>query len=149
MNRKRCRCRNTHSHNGSFSFPRPTPEFHTRLFYQRGFLEQLFQKASFLLWEPLIFEPERLAEYLRELLNPVPRRLHGLLDFFYQFIGGRGIRRTFAVIFMRFAYIVENDIPCFVRHMAEEIFFLYLTGFQYFACPVCRSFGMFFQYHSL
>ena len=38
-----------HSHNGSFSFPRPAPEVHTRLFYQRGFLEQLLQKALFFL----------------------------------------------------------------------------------------------------
>ena len=63
----------------------------------------------------------------------------------YKFIGRRGIRRTFAVIFVRLAYVVENDVPCFVRHMAKEIFFLYLTGFQYFDCPVCRSFGMFFR----
>ena len=28
-----------------FSFPRPAPEVHTRLFYQRGFLEQLFSKG--------------------------------------------------------------------------------------------------------
>ena len=95
-----------------------------------------------------VFKLKRLAEYLRELLNPVPRRLHGLLYFPYQFIGRRGIRRTFTVIFVRLAYVVENNVPCFVRHMAEEIFFLYLTGFQYFDCPVCRSFGMFFQYHS-
>ena len=39
---------------------------------------------------------------------------------------------------MGFAYVVENDVPCFVRHMAKEIFFLYLAGFQYFDCPVCR-----------
>ena len=30
-------------------------------------------------------------------------------------------------------------------HMAEKIFFLCLTGFQYFDCPVCRRFGMCFQ----
>ena len=35
-------------------------------------------------------------------------------------------------------YVVENNVPCFVRHMAKEIFFLYLAGFQYFDCPVCR-----------
>ena len=62
----------------------------------------------------------------------------------YKFIGRRGIRRTFAVIFVRLAYIMENDVPCFVRHMAEKIFFLYLTGFQHFDCPVCRSFGLSF-----
>ena len=97
--------------------------------------------------QSLIFKLERLAEHLRELLNPVPRRLHDLLYFPYQFIGGRGIRRTFTVIFMGFAYVVENDIPCFVCHMAEKIFFLYLTGFQNFQGTVCGSFGMLFQYH--
>ena len=29
---------------------------------------------------------------------------------------------------MGFSYVVENGVPCFVRHMAEEIFFLYLCG---------------------
>ena len=35
----------------------------------------------------------------------------------------------------------------FCVHMAEKIFFLYLTGFQNFQGTVCGSFGMFFQYH--
>lgn len=45
---KNSRCRNKILQR-LFLFPRPAPEVHTRLFYQRGFLEQLFQKASFLL----------------------------------------------------------------------------------------------------
>ena len=48
---------------------------------------------------------------------------------------------------MGFAYIVEDSVPCFVCHMAEKIFFPYLTGFQNFQGTVCGSFGMFFQYH--
>ena len=38
---------------------------------------------------------------------------------------------------MGFPYIVENGVPCFVRHMAEKIFFPYLTGFQNFQGTVC------------
>ena len=48
---------------------------------------------------------------------------------------------------MGFAYIVKDSVPCFVCHMAEKIFFPYLTGFQNFQGTVCGSFGMFFQYH--
>lgn len=48
---------------------------------------------------------------------------------------------------MDFAYIVKDSVPCFVCHMTEKIFFLYLTGFQNFQGTVCGSFGMFFQYH--
>ena len=29
---------------------------------------------------------------------------------------------------MGFPYVVENGVPCFVRHMTEKIFFLYLCG---------------------
>ena len=29
---------------------------------------------------------------------------------------------------MGFPYVMENGVPCFVRHMTEEIFFLYLCG---------------------
>ena len=38
-------------------------------------------------------------------------RLHSLLDFPDQLIGGRGIRRTFTVIFMCLAYVMENGVP--------------------------------------
>ena len=48
---------------------------------------------------------------------------------------------------MGFAYIVKNSVPCFVCHMAEKIFFRYLTGFQNFQGTVCGGFGMLFQYH--
>ena len=48
---------------------------------------------------------------------------------------------------MDFAYIVKDSVPCFVCHMTEKIFFLYLTGFQNFQGTVCGSFGMLFQYH--
>ena len=37
--------------------------------------------------------------------------LHGLSDFLYQFIGGRGIRRTLHVVLMGFAYVVVNNVP--------------------------------------
>ena len=43
---------------------------------------------------------------------------------------------------MGFAYIVKDSVPCFVCHMTEKIFFLYLTGFQNFQGTVCGSFGM-------
>ena len=51
--------------------------------------------------------------------------MHDLSDFLYQFIGGRGIRRTLHVVLMDFAYIVKDSVPCFVCHMTEKIFFLY------------------------
>ena len=84
----------------------------------------------------LYFSWNALQKISKNSCTPIASGLHGLSDLPYQFIGGRGIRRTFAVIFVRLAYVVENDVPCFVRHMAKEIFFLYLTGFQYFDCPV-------------
>ena len=51
------------------------------MFDKWGLAEQLFQGGAFFFREPLIFELERLAEYLCKLLHPVPRRLHSLLDF--------------------------------------------------------------------
>ena len=90
------------------------------MFDKRGLAEQLFQGGAFFFREPLIFELERLAEYLCKLLHPVPRRLHSLLDFPDQLIGGRGIRRTFTVIFVCLAYVMENGVPCFMCHMAEK-----------------------------
>lgn len=42
------------------------------MFDKRGLSEQLFQGGAFFFREPLIFEPERLAEYLCKLLHPVP-----------------------------------------------------------------------------
>ena len=49
---------------------------------------------------------------------------------------------------MGFANVLQNGVPCFVRHMAEKIFLLYLSGFQDFQIAVCGGFGMGFQYHS-
>ena len=95
---------------------------------KRGLAEQLFQGGAFFFREPLVFELERLAEQLRKLLHPVPRRLHGLLDFLDQLISGRSSRGAFAVTLMGFANVLQNGVPCFVRHMTEEIFFLYLCG---------------------
>ena len=57
-----------------FSFPRSAPEIHAGVFDKRGLSEQLFQGGAFFFREPLIFELERLAEYLCKLLHPVPRR---------------------------------------------------------------------------
>ena len=122
----------------AFLFPPPAPEIHAGVLDKRGLAEQLFQGGAFFFREPLIFELERLAEQLRKLLHPVPRRLHGLLDFPDQLIGGRGIRGAFAVILMGFANVLQNGVPCFVRHMAEKIFLLYLSGFQDFQIAVVR-----------
>ena len=46
------------------------------------------------------------------------------------FAGRKVIRRAVNVMFMGFSYVmeIETGVPCFVRHMAEEIFFLYLCG---------------------
>ena len=76
-----------------FSFPRSAPEIHAGMFDKWGLAEQLFQGGAFFFREPLIFEPERLAEYLRELLHPVPRRLHSLLDFPPSLWPGRELRK--------------------------------------------------------
>lgn len=38
------------------------------------------------------------------------------------------IRRSVNVMFMGFPYVVENGVPCFMCHMAEEIFFLHFCG---------------------
>ena len=68
----------------------------------------------------LYFSWECLAEDFQKFLHPIAGGLHGLSDFLYQFIGGRGIRRTLHVVLMGFAYIVKDSIPCFVCHMTEK-----------------------------
>ena len=40
----------------------------------------------------------------------------------------QGIQENDFVMLMGFPYVMENGVPCFVRHMTEEIFFLYLCG---------------------
>ena len=141
-----CRCR-SQSRNGCFLLPRPASEVNPGIFNQRRPFEQPFQGRSFLVCEPLVFQLERLTEDFQKFLYPIAGGLHGLSDFLYHLIGRRSIRRTFHVVFMGFAYIVKDSVPCFMCHMAEKIFFLYLTGFQNFQGTVCGGFGMFFQYH--
>ena len=63
------------------------------MFDKWGLAEQLFQGGAFFFREPLIFELERLAEYLCKLLHPVPRRLHSLLDFPPSLWPGRELRK--------------------------------------------------------
>ena len=42
-----------------------------------------------------------------------------------------------------------EEIKSFLSRQKEEMCIRdSLTGFQYFDCPVCHRFGMFFQYHS-
>ena len=101
-------------------FPRSAPEVNPGIFNQRRSFEQPFHGYPFLVCEPLVFQLECLAEDFQKFLYSIAGGLHGLSDFLYQFIGGRGIRRTLHVVLMGFAYIVENGVPCFVCHMAEK-----------------------------
>ena len=94
----------------AFLFPPPAPEIHAGVFDKWGLAEQLFQGSAFFFREPLIFELERFAEQLCELLHPVPRRLHGLLDFPDQIVGGRSRWSAFAVILMGFANVLQNGV---------------------------------------
>ena len=74
-----------------FSFPRPAPEVDPGIFNQRRSFEQPFQGRSFFVCEPFVFQLERLAEDFQKVLHPIAGGLHGLSDFLYQFIGGRGM----------------------------------------------------------
>ena len=58
----------------------------------------------------------------------VPGRLNGFSDFQTHLLCEGIVRCAVNVMLMGFPYIVENGVPCFVRHMAEEIFFLYFCG---------------------
>ena len=53
----------------AFYFSPSAPEIHTGVPDERGFVEAIFQGCAFLPQEPTIFEMERLAEYLCELLS--------------------------------------------------------------------------------
>ena len=65
-----------------------------------------------------------VGNLLLVLIKLIAGEFQGVLNILRHFLCEGEIRRAVNVVFMGFPYIVENGIPCFMRYMAEKIFFL-------------------------
>ena len=119
-----CRCRNTHSHNGSFSFSL-APEVEGTVLDVRGFWQYPFQYLLFIRRQLVKVNAEHIENDRPHFSEIIPGRLNSLSDFQSHLLCKGIIRRAVNVMLMGFPYVMENGVPCFVRHMTEEIFFLY------------------------
>lgn len=107
-------------------FLSPFPADQRGIFVIAGFFHDLFECFTVLLRQLSVIDLQLLAhdmaEHIQEGSGSVQGFLHGLYHF--QRIGI--IRGAFAVIFVGIADIMQDGVPCFMRDVAEKIFFLYL-----------------------
>ncbi len=106
----------------------PVPHIQRIIFNHRRFRQYFFQELLFLCGQIIKVNAKLAENHLPDFCKVIAREAEGILDFFCHLFCKGKIRRAVNVVFVGFANVMKDSVPCFVRDMAEKIFFLYLPG---------------------
>ena len=104
----------------------PLPADQRGILVVAGFFHDIFECLAILFRQLPVIDLKLFAHDIAEHVQKGSGSAQGFLHRLYHFQRIGFIRGAFAVIFVGIADVMQDAVPCFMRDVAEKIFFLYL-----------------------